>query len=154
MELKDIESHLSDRDDIRGFIKKSFSLSEDQMDTVEFLSWFIYYAERSLRNILIIVLKGGIKSEDGSYEKIIEFIIDKFNFTEKIDLYNEASSGKKAGKLVSYFRKINQLRNDIYHGRIEDLKYNKADLRQKKTRSKMMFDFFKALNDASSSSTN
>ncbi|OGI26046.1 MAG: hypothetical protein A3J76_05545 [Candidatus Moranbacteria bacterium RBG_13_45_13] len=140
--------NLSEKDLNRLFAKTRFKLSDDQMDTVEFALWHIYYVERSLGDVLVKILKGGIKSNDGSYEELIEYLIDRLFFTEKINIFEKASSTNRPKNLLKYLRKINNIRNDVYHGRIDNLKYDGKNLTSRETKEKLIDDLDSALNDA------
>jgi hypothetical protein len=72
-------------------------------------------------------------------------------FIDKIKVYKIMLGKDKATKI---FFKLNDLRNDISHNRIDNLQYDGVPLSKKETKVKVLTDYFEAVNEVDSDKSN
>ena len=132
----------------RGALK----LTDVQIATVSFVFWLVYMAEIDLHHVMSSAWKesGSMFSDD--INKVAKEMLQKYvpngkkidpdnleYFSDKITLA-EALVGKN--DWVELLYKLKTLRNYISHNRIDDLKYNDEPLTDRKTKEKILFDYF------------
>ncbi|MFZ2310691.1 MAG: hypothetical protein WAW11_04045 [Patescibacteria group bacterium] len=153
-EIIDAEDNLS-----KTISKGALKLDDNQIETVSFVFWLCYMAEKDLDSIL----KESWNStktlyNNGDNIQIVKFIKDVFKIkTNKIDVEdkdytpNNTTFGDRIfileqlfGKIehVNLLWKLKKLRDDVGHGRIEDLKFNEKSLLLKEVRSDLLMYYF------------
>lgn len=106
-----------DRDIARSLVRKRFNLTDEQFDAVDFIFWVAYWVEKEAEDIII-----EIEKDKGARVQAMESIVSKLHFGDKITIIEELYAGKK-DPFVGMMRKIQNFRNDIAHGRFDNLKY-------------------------------
>lgn len=146
--------------DFNSYIPKTMlRLSQKKIDTIQFVFWFCHIVERDLNDVLQQAFQNMESIMGKTSEKIIDFIKEKYKIRlEKIDPNNpkydlecitfndridiaEKSMGKSDH--TRFLRKIKKLRNDLSHGRIDDLTYEGKDLAEIEVKRKLIFDWIK-----------
>lgn len=125
----------------RLFVKKRFGMSKNSIDATEFVFWISYYAERELRDIISSIEK----TLSGISTPMIEGMIDRLHFGDKISLVEKHYAGKSSEYLIKILWKINNLRNNVAHGRFDELVYEDLALSDAKGQLLLISDFMNAL---------
>ena len=138
----------------------TLKMNDTQTATVSFVFWICYLAERELENVLVEAWKKTkeILSTDNdtivyirNKYKIRNEIIDTsdpnykpndITFTDKIDIFQKINGDTK---MTKFLWKLKRIRNDLSHGRIDDLKYDGDNLYTKEIKEKMLIDYFDCL---------
>ena len=126
-------------------------LSDKQKNTVNYVFWFCYLVETDLNDILINCWNETIKNTDeNTKNKVIKIIKEKvFNdenknidnleyFRDKIKFYVFAKGESDFSKLLW---KINDIRNDLSHNKVDKLKYKNKSLYLKETKKDLLLDY-------------
>lgn len=101
----------------KNLVKERYSLTEEEFEAVDFVFWIAYLVERTAEELIIQP-----EIAAGARQAAMEIIVSKLHFGEKIKIIEELHTGKK-DKFVKLMRKIQDMRNDIAHGRFNNLKY-------------------------------
>jgi hypothetical protein len=135
-------------------------LDKEQTDTISFVFWLGFMAEHDLDQVLCEAWKMAKRygPSGGEVIKIIkeEYGIDitkidpsdpdydsmSINFGDRIKIYKDMFGNNSH---VELFRKIKGLRNDISHGRIDKLEYERLDLQKKEGKQKILTDYFETM---------
>ncbi len=125
----------------RLLIKEIFGMNNDLIDATEFVFWISYFAERELTDTILSIEKIIL----GKSTPMIEGMIDRLCFGDKISLVEKHYAGKSSADYIKILRKINMLRNDVAHGRLEELAYNNLPLSDAKGQTLLMADFMNAM---------
>ena len=121
-----------DRDIARKMVKERFSLTEDQLEAVDFVFWIAYFVEREAEDLIV-----NPEVQLGARKKAMEALISKLCFGDKIKVIEELYTGKK-DKFTKLMRKIQDMRNDIAHGRFDNLNYGGHSLSDNKGKIKLI----------------
>ena len=156
-EMVDALARFSDKDFTNFIPNIMLRFSETERLTVEFVFWFCYVVERDLDTILkqsaehTKLILGSISKETD------DFLIEKYGIDlAKIDpthpdydaatvtfgnriFFVEQLRGKT--KHVKFLWKVKKIRDDLSHGRIKDLQYEKENLIEITTKRKMLSDY-------------
>src|SRR5690606_518105 len=106
-----------DDDIARRMVRRRFSLTKQQFQAVDFVFWVAYLVEREAKNLIVYP-----EVQIGARQKAMETIVNKLHFGDKIKVIEELYTGKNDA-LIKLMRKIQDMRNDISHGRFDDLTY-------------------------------
>jgi hypothetical protein len=139
MEEMGIDPSGLDKNIAKKMVKKRFSLTDDQFEAVDFIFWISYFIEREAEELIIFP-----EVQIGAREKAMKTIINKLNFGDKIKIIEELYTGKK-DEFVKLMRKIQNMRNDIAHGRFSDLNYGNYHLSDNKGKLKLIANLKDAL---------
>lgn len=129
--------------------KKNLGLDEKDFDAIIFLTLFIFQTENGLNNTLVNLFKKGFDKEQTIHSQlnneIIVDIIDELTFSSKLNIY-EKIVGKypcydDLKKGVSFFRELNNIRNKLFHCKLNKITYKGKKITDGTTRFKMMGDF-------------
>jgi hypothetical protein len=132
--------------------KALFNFSDEKISMVSFVFWFAYLAETKLDEVIKLAWDAAQKDVpiDEDTKQLVKKYINSFvmgkeidpekpeYFIDKIKLTQVFFPGSS---LVSIYYKINEIRNDLSHGRIDSLKYNNESLSLRKTREKLLIDY-------------
>ena len=143
--------------------KGGLKLTDSQIATVSFAFWLVYMAETDLNYALRKgwTLAGSFSSSEVNnlVEKQILDLIggqrkvdlkDPEYFSDKIKIYEAFFGQTKRTKMLW---KLNDIRNNISHNRIDELNYDGVDLAKRETKEKVLIDYFEtALNSDFSAS--
>lgn len=106
-----------DKDISKKIVEERFHLTDEQFEAVDFVFWIAYYIEKEAESLIIYPEIGA-----GARQVAMETIISKLHFGDKIKIIEELHSGKK-DKFIKLMRKIQDMRNDVAHGRFDNLQY-------------------------------
>jgi hypothetical protein len=120
------------KDIAKEMVKKEFSITDDQFDSVDFIFWISYFVERTAEDLIIYP-----EVSSGSRKKAIGVLVNKLHFGEKIKVIEELYIGEK-NEFVKLMRKVQDMRNDIAHGRFADLNYGGYNLSDNRARLKLI----------------
>lgn len=153
--LEFLKNNIKDVSDqkINETIPKLFlKMNDEQITTVSFAFWLVYMTETDLNNILneswtttmsalspkVIKKVKEILKEEIKGKKEID-INNLEYFSDKIKIY-EAMFGET--ERTELLWKLNDIRNDLSHNRINDLKYDGQLISLRKTKEKILIDYF------------
>lgn len=121
-----------DKDIARKMVKERFSLTNEQFDAVDFVFWVAYFVEREAEDLIIYP-----EVKIGARQIAMDTIIGKLYFGDKIKIIEELYAGKK-DSFIKLMRKIQDMRNDIAHGRFNKLTYGGYDLSDSRGKIKLL----------------
>lgn len=141
----DFESTNNKFDLGRRLVREKYNINDVDIEAVEFIFWFVYFIERTTED-MIIRAECGV----GARREAIQKMVDKLYFGDKISIVSDlyVKNRDKDG-LIKLFRKVNDLRNDIAHGRFSDLIYGGRNLSDPKGQLKIVNDFINFANNMS-----
>lgn len=128
-----------DKDIIRKIVKKRYSLSDDQFEAVDFIFWIAYFVEREAGDLIV-----SPEVEVGARQIAMEAIVSKLYFGDKIKIIEELYADKR-DSFVKLMRKIQDMRNNIAHGRFDNLNYAGYHLSDNRGKMKLIADLRDAL---------
>ncbi len=136
---KGIDFSELDKDIARKMVKERFSISDEQLEAVDFVFWIAYLVEREAESLIVEpeVLVGARK-------EAMKAIISKLHFGEKIKVIEELYSSKN-DPFIKLMRQIQDLRNNIAHGRFANLNYAGYPLNDNRGKLTMVADLRDAL---------
>lgn len=120
------------------FIRKRYQelFKQENFEAAEAIFWLSYFAERELRESIFFV-----ETQLGRNSKEIDAILDEMTFGQKIVFIQKNYNPEgKSDKYIEILRTIKNLRNDVAHGRIEDLKYGRYSLSDVRAQMKLTID--------------
>lgn len=158
-----------DEDQLNQSISKgALKLTDEQIATVSFAFWLVYMAEIDLNKTvteawrlaklaheseavsaqagqalldMISAPKAECPSCHTSFQTRAIGLDNPEYFVDKIKIV-QALMGKTAR--VKLFYKLNEIRNDLSHNRIDDLKYEGKPLSDRATKEKILIDYFQS----------
>jgi hypothetical protein len=130
----------SELDIARKIVKDKLRKSEEIIRATEFVFWISYYAEIEIRN----AIKEIESKLSGGFTPMMEGMLDKLHFGDKISLIKKYYSTKSTDSFVSLLWEINNLRNNVAHGRLEELSYGGLTLSDAKGQILLLIDFIKS----------
>lgn len=155
-QLSSLLSQFSNEDFRMYIAKRVLGLSEEEVLTVEFVFWFCHAIEQQLRSVLAEAWEN-MEGELGvAPPELHAFLKQEYGFkTEKVapshpdydarnvtfgDLihYVELLRGKTPH--VNFLWKVKNIRDDLSHGRIQELEYENHSLFAKETKIKLIKD--------------
>jgi len=138
-ENKGIDLQEMNKDIARSMVGDKFNIDQSKFDAVDFIFWMSYLIERDVED-LIIKPEVGV----GARSVALQAIVNKLHFGDKIKIVEELHLDKK-NKLIKLMRAVQNLRNDVAHGRFSELKYREYELHDNKGKIKLIFDYKNAL---------
>lgn len=123
-----------DKDIAKTFVKERFNLSEEQFRAADFVFWISYYIEREAEDLIIEP-----EVHIGARRESIELMVSKLYFGAKIELIEKLYSSSK-DPFIKLMRKVQTLRNDVAHGRLNNLEYGGFPLHDNRGKIKMIGD--------------
>lgn len=146
-QLKKVISSISDDKLIETFSKGALKLDDNQIKTVSFVFWLCYVAETDLNSIILQAWNMAQKATQFPNKEDVNKIIKDWGFdfdnlkyfSDKIKIY-EKMFGQTARTKILW--KINDIRNDLSHNRINSLTYNNESLTLRETKEKITIDYF------------
>ncbi len=138
--------------------KGALKLSDDQINTVSFVFWLCYLAERDIGFVISESWKKlaemfGVEAIKPAKKFLTEYVfgkdkekdIENLDFlTEKIRVYQGCHGSNNVTKILW---EINRLRNDVSHGRIDALIYAERSLLLREVKEKLLIDYMEAVNN-------
>jgi hypothetical protein len=137
----DFKKTRDELDVARKIVRERYKMSDEDIKAVEFVFWFSYFVEREIQDLIVEpeVRVGGRK-------EAIQLFADKLHFGDKISIISELYvQNPKKDVLISLLWKINTLRNEVAHGRFNELKYEEYKLSDARGQLKIIADLMNAL---------
>ena len=106
-----------DKNIARKMVQERFSLSDKEFEAVDFVFWIAYLVESEAEGLIIEP-----EVNVGARKEAMKIIISKLHFGDKIKIIEELHSSKN-DPFIKIMRQIQELRNDVAHGRFSNLKY-------------------------------
>lgn len=126
-------SHI-DFNTVKKRVENKF-LTKEQIEAVESVYWATYLIEREVSNMI-----SSIEKTLGNTD-IVDAMLNRLAFGDKISLIDERyNAGGQIKPFVSFAWKVNQLRNNVAHGKFDNLKYEGFDLSDRKGQFKFLID--------------
>ncbi len=124
---------------LRARAKNQFHMTDQQIEAVESTYWGSYLVERNISE-MVSSMEKALGNTD-----IVDDMLGRLTFGDKISLMNDRyNKGGQLKPFISMAWKVNQLRNDMAHGRFGNLKYNGIDLSDRKGQFKFLIDLVTA----------
>lgn len=136
----------------KEFVRGEFGLSDNDVDTADFLFWTIYYHERKLSENIAMVLKEYCSGQ--GMGDLVDNILKELTFTSKINFLERSiktreesesdetyAERKKIWKdYISFLRRLNETRNQLFHQRnsIADLMFNNFSISDHEGKAKLL----------------
>jgi hypothetical protein len=127
-------------------------LSDEEINTVSFIFWFCYLVETDLNDVLTNCWKEALNKynkniQDEAVKIIKEKVFKDKNknidnleyFSDKIKFYIFSKGKNGLSKLLW---KVNDIRNNLSHNRIDELEYKNRSLYLKETKKELLIDYF------------
>ena len=127
------------KDVARDAVKKRFSLTEDQFDAVDFVFWISYMVERDADELIIEP-----EVHIGGRRESIELLVSRLHFGDKIKFIEKIYTSKE-DPFIKVMRQVQDLRNDVAHGRFDELKYGGYPLSDNRGKLKLLANLRDAL---------
>jgi hypothetical protein len=125
-------------------------ISEENTKAIDFCFWFCYIVERNIQKVII-----SVEEKIGSRKDSIERFLDEFHLSNKItlltDYYLAEAKKEKRKKLKDILWKVNTLRNNIAHGKFDNLKYKGHHLSKLIGQLTIIKDYVEALKTSDAS---
>lgn len=133
--------------DIINFFKRSIGINEADYKAIKFVSMLIFFCEKNIEKVCVVSTKKGIITPLAN--ELIDHAFEELTFTSKINLYEKiikkySPENKDVVKGVNYYRKLNIIRNRIFHCKLKDIKYKEEPITKYETRKLMLEDMIKS----------
>lgn len=150
-DLKEVFKTSTDAELQEAITKGVFMLSDEQITTVSFVFWLIYSVERGMDEALkgawdtstkgatpieVTQLKDRLLARIGG-DQVFDVAAPEY-FSQKVRIYESIFGKTEHAKLLW---KMNGIRNDLSHHRIDDLKYEGEPLSKREVKEKALFDY-------------
>jgi hypothetical protein len=119
----------------RDAVKKWCKLSDDDFAAVDFTFWAAYLIEYQASELIIEP-----EVSEGARKEVMEEIVSKLTFGDKISIIQNIHVRDKKNPLLRMMRKMQDLRNNVAHGKFDMLEYGGFHLSTKKGQLKMFGD--------------
>lgn len=146
---------VSDQQINEAISKGALKMNDEQITTVSFVFWLVYMAETDLNDIINKSLTTTISTLSPGVKKKVEEMLNKeIKGKKKIDINNLEYFSDKIKVYKALFGKtertkllwgLNDIRNDLSHNRIDDLRYKGELLSLRKTKEKILIDYFETV---------
>ena len=142
---------MSDEDLSTLPVKKILGLNDEDIATIDFVFWLVFFVERKLSGIVFNAVKKNATLPEGSqetYDRFFEATAEEMTFGGLINIFEKTMKPLHNWdlKLLSpYLRELNGLRNQVAHGRMKSLLYRGKDIHQRATKELMWKDLMGAL---------
>jgi hypothetical protein len=137
----DFDKMRDELDVARKLVKERYKMAEEEIHAVEFVFWFSYFVEREAQDLIVEP-----EVHIGGRRESIQLLVDKLHFGDKISIISDLySENPKKDAFVSLMWKVNTLRNDVAHGRFNNLKYDGFELSDSRGQLKIVADLMNAL---------
>jgi hypothetical protein len=124
----------------RLLVKQRYQLTQEQIEAVEFVYWLSYFEEREFGHII-----SEVEKSKGATTPMIQAMLDKLHFGDKISLIEQHYASQSKDKdFIKLAWKVNKLRNEVAHGRFDDLNYDGFHLSDPKGQLKIIIDLMNA----------
>jgi hypothetical protein len=127
------------KDIARTMVRQKFALSEEQFEAVDFVFWMSYMVERDAEELIIEP-----EVHIGARKTSIELLVSRLHFGDKIKVIEQLYTSKD-DPFVKLMRQIQDLRNDVAHGRFNNLKYGGYSLSDNRGKLKLIANLRDAL---------
>lgn len=158
-QLKKVIKSLPDKKLSQIIFHDALKLNNNTTDTISFVFWICFMAEQDLKDIEYEALRiAKIAYPKGADEEVLKIIKEEYGIQlHKIDPDDKNHSEqniyfgdlikikeKLFGKtnFIKLLWKLNDIRNNLSHGRINSLQYNNESLFQRLTKEKLLIDYF------------
>lgn len=105
-----------------------FKLKDEEVETADFVFWISYFVEKMIEDWIMNTKGCSVYTDE-----FIDIVISKETFGGKIFILEKLFSKKNEHKkLIKLIRTIQEMRNNVAHGKFQDIKYggyNIADVR-------------------------
>jgi len=120
------------KDIARKMIEKKFSFTQEQFEAVDFVFWISYMVEKDAEDLIIYP-----EVQLGARQIAMDIIMERLHFGDKIRIIEKLYINKK-DNLIKLMRKIQDMRNNIAHGRFDDLDYGGYKLSDNRGKLKLI----------------
>lgn len=131
-----------------GIFKNKLVISQNEFDSITFVSMFIYHCEKAIGEICSDIIKK--ESSNFITNEMLDYIFEDLTFTSKINIYEKLlrKYPKQYADLIrgiSFYRNLNKVRNDIFHCKIKKVAYRGKSIMLGETKHLMIKDMIKSI---------
>lgn len=131
--------------------KGALQLSDNQIQAVSFAFWLCYMAEKDLNDVIKQAWELSVISHPETSEYVQKILLKTLSKKEKFDINNLKYFSDKIkvhsvicnDDFTKMLWKLNDIRNDISHNRIDKLEYDGQSLSLREVKEKILLDYFK-----------
>jgi len=120
------------KDIAREMVRRKFSLTQEQFEAVDFIFWISYIVEKDAEDLIIYP-----EVQLGARQVAMDTMMERLHFGDKITIIEKLYTNKK-DNLLKLMRKIQDMRNDIAHGRFDKLNYGGYHLSDNRAKLKLI----------------
>jgi len=125
----------------RHIVRDKYKMNDGSIAAVEFVFWFSYFVERETQDLIVEP-----EVQIGGRRESIEKLVDKLHFGDKISIISDLYvQNPKKDRFITLMRKVQDLRNDVAHGRFDKLLYDGYELSSARGQLKILGDLMNAL---------
>ncbi len=132
--------------------KYAFGLPDDQISEVTFIFWLVYYVERQIKEFIpegiCNYIKGsGFSGDIKPIKDAFDCCLTELTLLSKIKVLELVvkNTSLDMSKHIKYCKTLNQIRNQISHNKIDDLKYKNKSIKLRETKELMLDDLTNSL---------
>ncbi len=128
-------------DELIDLCYEQLNLKKEDADALKFTNALIQLIEEQLtRQLIELFKKCFVKT---SKPDVMESLIRNLDLTKKINIIDTIDD-KRFKSLIGFLRKMNDIRNKVFHAKFSELKYNGKNISDIKTQRDMISDYIKA----------
>lgn len=123
--------------------KNGLKLNDREFESVIFVVTMILYCEKHIEGLCLHIINR--QSAAVINKEINDYIFEELTFSSKINILEKILKKSKCyGKLIKdlgFFRELNQMRNNIFHCKIKNIKYKGKSIIEEDVKFAMVKDF-------------
>ena len=124
------------------------NFTQEEIDTFIFCFLLTGYLEKNIQKTLYEALLESQKS-DVKYPALVDLLLKEDTFGQKIDIFKfvikQSTSWEHLKDFIKFCERINYgIRNNLFHFKLNELKYNDLDVSKVETQNEMMLDLLEA----------
>lgn len=121
-----------DKNIAKTMVGKRFALTNEQFEAVDFVFWVAFFVEKEAEDLIVFPEVGA-----GARKEAMDALVGKLYFGDKIKIIEELYVGEK-DDFIKLMRKIQNMRNDVAHGRFVNLNYGGYSLSDNRGKLKLI----------------
>jgi hypothetical protein len=127
--------------------RENLGINDEEYRAVIFISMLIYSSEKALEKSSNFVIKKGVVSPLTA--EMIDYMFSELTFTSKIKVYEKILKKypvqyKDLIKGVSFYNKLNEIRNKIFHCKLKEILYAGKSITKPETKLLLIKDMIKS----------
>lgn len=133
--------------DFIKFFRENIGIDEAGYKAISFVSMLIFYCEKNIEKICMYSIKKGVIISQAV--EMIDYAFEELSFSSKINLYEKLLKKhfpqcKDLIKGVKYYRKLNDIRNKIFHCKLKAIEYKGKSIADADTKKLLINDMIES----------